>query len=216
MKSEKQLQDDVLTELRWEPSVDAAAIGVAAKDGAVTLTGHVGSYAQRMSAVKAAERIYGVTAVADELEVRLTGDSQRDDADIARAIANALDWNTNVPTSVKAEVNDGWVTLTGEVDWSYQRDDAASSIRYLLGVKGVTNLITVKPKVTATEVKDKISEAFSRNADLDARRISIDAFDGTVELRGHVHSLHEDDVARSAAWSAPGVREVKDHLTITP
>jgi len=215
MKTNRELQDDVIDELRWEPRVDASAIGVSAKAGSVTLTGHASSYAQKLDAVRATERVDGVTAVADDLEVHLSGDP-RDDADVAKAIADAVKWSSTVPTTVHAEVNKGWVVLTGEVDWSFQRDDAVGIVRGVKGVKGVTNLVTLKPRTSPVAVEDGIRDAFERNADLDADGISVTVSDGKVELSGQVHSLHEANIAESAAWSAPGVHSVERHLTVTP
>jgi osmotically-inducible protein OsmY len=215
MKTNRKLQDDVIDELRWEPRVDASAIGVSAKAGSVTLTGHASSYTQKLDAVRAAERVDGVTAVADELEVHLSGDP-RDDADVAKAIADALKWSSTVPTTVHAEVTSGWVNLTGKVDWSYQRDDAFAIVQGVKGVMGVTNLVTLKPTASPVAVEDEIRSAFERNADLDADGISVKVSDGTVELNGQVHSLHEANIAESAAWSAPGVHSVERHLTVTP
>jgi osmotically-inducible protein OsmY len=215
MKTNKELQDDVINELRWEPRVDASAIGVSAKAGSVTLSGHASSYTQKLDAVRAAERVDGVTAVADELEVHLSGDP-RDDADVAKAIADAVTWSSTVPTTVHAEVNKGWVVLTGEVDWSFQRDDAVGIVQGVKGVKGVTNLVMVKPRTSPVAVEDEIRDAFERNADLDADGISVTVSDGKVELSGQVHSLHEANIAESAAWSAPGVHSVERHLTVTP
>jgi len=215
MKTNRELQDAVIDELRWEPRVDASAIGVSAKAGSVTLTGHASSYTQKLDAVRAAERVDGVTAVADELEVHLSGDP-RDDADVAKAIADALKWSSTVPTTVHAEVTSGWVNLTGKVDWSYQRDDAFAIVQGVKGVMSVTNLVTLKPTASPVAVEDEIRSAFERNADLDADGISVKVSDGTVELNGQVHSLHEANIAESAAWSAPGVHSVERHLTVTP
>ena len=215
MKTNKELQDDVINELRWEPRVDASAIGVSAKAGSVTLTGHASSYTQKLDAVRAAERVNGVTAVADELEVHLSGDP-RDDADVAKAIADAVKWSSTVPTTVHAEVNKGWVVLTGEVDWSFQRDGAVGIVQGVKGVKGVTNFVALKPRTSPVAVENEIRDAFERNADLDADGISVTVSDGTVQLSGQVHSLHEANIAESAAWSAPGVQSVERHLTITP
>jgi len=215
MKTNRELQDDVIDELRWEPRVDASAIGVSAKAGSVTLTGHASSYTQKLDAVRAAERVDGVTAVADELEVHLSGDP-RDDADVAKAIADAVKWSSTVPTTVHAEVNKGWVVLTGEVDWSFQRDGAVGIVQGVKGVKGVTNFVTLKPRTSPVAVENEIRDAFERNADLDADGISVTMSDGKVELSGQVHSLHEANIAESAAWSAPGVHSVERHLTVTP
>ena len=215
MKTNRELQDAVIDELRWEPRVDASAIGVSAIAGSVTLTGHASSYAQKLDAVRAAERVDGVTAVADELEVHLSGDP-RDDADVAKAIADALKWSSTVPTTVHAEVTSGWVNLTGEVDWSYQRDDAFGIVQGVKDVMGVTNLVTLKPTASPVAVEEEIRSAFERNADLDAEGISVKVSDGTIELSGQVHSLHEANIAESAAWSAPSVQSVERHLTVTP
>jgi len=194
MKTNRELQDAVIDELRWEPRVDASAIGVSAIAGSVTLTGHASSYAQKLDAVRAAERVDGVTAVADELEVHLSGDP-RDDADVAKAIADALKWSSTVPTTVHAEVTSGWVNLTGEVDWSYQRDDAFGIVQGVKDVMGVTNLVTLKPTASPVAVEEEIRSAFERNADLDAEGISVKVSDGTIELSGKVHSLHEANIA---------------------
>jgi osmotically-inducible protein OsmY len=168
-----------------------------------------------LDAVRATERVDGVTAVADELEVHLSGDP-RDDADVAKAIADALKWSSTVPTTVHAEVNKGWVLLTGEVDWPFQRDGAVGIVQGVKGVKGVTNLVMLKPRTSPIAVEDEIRDAFERNADLDADGISVTVSDGKVELSGQVHSLHEANIAESAAWSAPGVHSVERHLTVTP
>jgi osmotically-inducible protein OsmY len=215
MKTDEELQDDVIDELRWEPRVDASAIGVSANQGSLTLTGHVTSYAQKLDAVQAAQRVDGVTTVADELEVRLSGEAP-DDADIAKGIADALTWSATVPSTVHAEVTNGWVNLTGEVDWSYQRDDAFDIVQGVKGVKGVTNLVTLTPTPSPITVEDEIRDALERNADLDADGISVTVSDGTVQLTGQVNSLLEANIAESAAWSAPGVHDVEQHLTIAP
>ena len=216
MKTDQQLQDDVLNELRDEPQVDASEIGVSAKQGAVTLTGDVGNFDQKLKAVKAAQRVSGVSAVADELEVRYSGDPV-DDADIAQAIADAFKSSATVPSQVKAEVKDGWVTLRGQVDWSFQRDDALAIVQGIRGVKGVTDELTLTPAALTSAVGKDIEEAFERSATLDARGVTVQAPDsGTVELHGHVRSLHEVDLAVQAAWAAPGVHEVRNLLKVTP
>ena len=217
MKMDTELQRDVLDELAWEPSVDAANIGVSVKEGIVTLQGYVSSFAERYAAEQAAKRVYGVKAVADDLEVKLPGSSKRSDTDIAAAAVNALKANVLVPADkIKVTVSDGWVKLEGEVAWQFERESAESSVRYLMGVKGVSNLITLKPRVTATEIKAKIEEAVKRSADMDARRISVETQDGKVILNGTVHSWIERQEAERAAWSAPGVKVVEDHITVMP
>ena len=217
MKTDSQLQRDVLDELAWEPSVDAANIGVSANNGVVTLQGYVSSYAEKHAAEQAAKRVYGVKAVANDLEVKLPGSSKRSDTDIAAAAVNALKPNVLVPAdSIKVTVSNGWVKLEGEVEWQFERDAAESAVRYLTGVTGVSNLIRVKPRVSATEIKNKIEEAVKRSAEMDARRISVETQDGKVILEGTVHSWVEREEAERAAWSAPGVRAVEDRIAVVP
>jgi osmotically-inducible protein OsmY len=210
------LKKDVERELEWEPSIDASNIGVAAKDGAVILTGEVSSYIEKWQAVKAAERVAGVRAVADEIVVKLPGGHERSDGDIAGAAAKALEWNSSVPKGVTATVSKGHVTLRGEVEWQYQRDAAERAVRSLMGVRGVTNLIAIKPRVTPSDVKAKIQAALSRRASLDARSIAVESHDGTVVLKGHVHSRLEANEAAQAAWSTPGVTRVENCIEIVP
>jgi osmotically-inducible protein OsmY len=217
MKSDSEIRDDVIEELRWEPRIsDPDAIGVAVKDGAVTLTGSVPSYAEKLAATEAAERVYGVKAVASDLKVKLPG-TPRDDADIATAIAHVLDWNVQIPAGkVQARVQDGWVTLEGEVEHDYQRREVERMVRNVRGVVGVTDTIAVKPPPGPEAVKEKIEESFKREAEIDARHIRVEVTDHTAQLYGHVHSLHEAAVARAAASAAPGVSTVDSHLLVSP
>jgi osmotically-inducible protein OsmY len=217
MQLNKELQADVIRELTWEPKVDAADIGVAVDKGAVTLSGHVKTYAELIAAERAALRVYGVLAVANELVVKLPSDRTRDDSDIALAISNQMAWNAAIPhEAIKATVTHGWVTLQGNVDWAYQSEAADKLVRGLIGVKGVTNRVIVKPAVHYKDVKAKITEALHRQAQIDARRIWLTTEDGHVTLHGRVSSWSEAAAARKAAESAPGVTKVETRLTITP
>jgi osmotically-inducible protein OsmY len=216
MKTNNTLQKDVIDELRWEPKTKDAEIGVAVKDGVVTLSGIVQSYAQKYAAERAAERVSGVRAVADELMVTLPSTGQRTDTEIAHAALSALDWDIEVPDQhVKVRVDDGWVWLEGDVEWQYQKYAAERAVRYLTGVRGVTNQIVLKPKVASSfEVSQKIKDSLRRNAEQDAQHITVEAFDGRVTLKGTVRSWAERQDAERAAWSAPGVVEVDDLISI--
>jgi osmotically-inducible protein OsmY len=215
--SDKTMCDAIKRELEWDPRLDADRIGVSAKDGAIVLSGHVPSYSDRWAAMKAAERIYGVRAVADELEVKLPGTSVRDDADIAEEITRLVHWSTAIPAGVQAEVVKGFVTLRGEVQWSYQRDEAERTIRHIAGVHNVSNMIKLKPHLPkAADVDHRVSEAIERMADLDARSVSVTTSNGTVRLHGHVHSFAERRTAGFAAAAAPGVSNVENDILVTP
>jgi osmotically-inducible protein OsmY len=216
MKTDLQLQRDVLDELKFEPSIREAEIGIAAKGGVVTLTGFVDSYAQKFSAERTAERVGGVKAVADEIKVKLPGAHQRSDTDIAHATVNALRWDVQVPDDrIKATIEDGWIALEGDVEWQYQKWAAEGAVRNLTGVKGVTNLIAVKPKKASSyEVGQKIKDSMRRHAERDADRITIEAKDGRVTLRGTVSSFAERQDAERAAWQALGVTNVEDLIAV--
>ena len=213
--TDMELKKAVEAELTFEPSIDAANIGVAVKDGIVTLTGNVDSYWAKIAAERAVARVNGVKAIANDLEVRLPTSSERTDEDIARAALNALEWDVLVPSDrIKVTVSKGWITLEGSVDWRYQRDAAQRAVRNLIGVRGVSNLIEVKPQVRPSEVKAQIEQALKRSAELDANRIAVETDGDKVILRGAVRSWAERQQAERAAWRVPGVRSVDNRITI--
>lgn len=215
MKTDSQLKQDVIAELDWEPSVHAARIGVEVKDGVVTLAGQVSSYGEKWNAESATQRVTGVKALAVELKVKLGDSGKRTDADIARSAKDTLSWTSYLPTdAVKVMVEDGWLTLTGEVEWQYQRQDAETSVRYLSGVTGVSNEIAIKPSLTAKVVKSDIEAALKRRATEDAKTISVAVKDSVVTLSGTVHSWPERDLATQSAWGTPGVYNVVDKMTL--
>ncbi len=214
MKTDIELREDVEQELLWEPSVSATEIGVIVDKGIVTLTGSVDTFPKKWEAQKAALRVSGVKAVANEIEVKLTTSSRRADEEIARAASNALEWNIVLPNDLQAVVEDGWVTLKGKVNWRFEKRAAEDTVRGLTGVKGVTNAITVKSRVAPSIVKAKIEAAIARNAFLDAKGIQVKADDGKITLEGTVYSWLEKEQAEEAAWSAPGVNEVDNKLVV--
>ena len=215
--TDKDLKQHVENALEWEPSLDASDIGVSVDEAVVTLRGNVASYAEKMAAERVALRVYGVKAVANDLTVHLPSAFERTDTEIAQAAVSALKWNTMIPNDrITLAVANGWLTLNGTLDWQYQKDAAGRAVRELTGVKGVTNSIVVQPRVKTIEVRDKIEAAFKRSAEIDARRINVTAQDGKVILSGNVHSWAEREEAERAAWAAPGVTQVDDHLAVVP
>lgn len=215
--TDKDLKLHVQSALDWEPSLDASDIGVSVDEGVVTLRGNVTSYPEKVAAERAALKVYGIKGVANDLTVHLVGDFERTDTEIAQAAVAALKWNTVVPADrVTITVTNGWLTLHGTLDWQYQKDAAARTVRALRGVKGVSNDVTVQPRVKTIDVRDKIEAAFKRSAEIDARRINVTASDGRVVLSGNVHSWAERQEAERAAWAAPGVKQVDDRLTVVP
>ncbi len=215
MSQDSQLQKAVLEELSWEPSVNAAHIGVIAKDGVVTLTGHVESFAEKRAAEAAVRRVKGVKAVAEEIEVRLPFEVKWSDDEIGAAAVERLAWDVSVPRdAVKVRIEKGWVTLTGEVDWYYQKNAADQDMRRLFGVVGVTNQITIKPRVNASNIMSDITLALHRSWLFDPNQISVSAQGGKVWLTGTVHSPHDRQVAARIAWAAPGVTDVENDINI--
>lgn len=216
-KTDIQLQHAVLEALRWEPSVNAAGIGVAVQDGVVTLSGHVPSYAEKKAAERAAQRVSGVKAIAEEIEARLPGKYQRTDADLAKAVADTIAWHVFLPEDrIKVKVEDGWVTLEGEVERYHQWAEISGAVRHLTGVRGVSNLLQIKPlaKVASESIKAKIKRALERAADADADQITVEVRGTEVTLSGTVRSFAEREDAERTAWAAPGVREVHNRIQV--
>ncbi len=213
--SDTTLRQDIVDELELEPSIDAAHIGVAVDRGVVTLTGHVGTYAEKVAAERAAQRVKGVHAIAQEIEVRFPDAKKTADDEIAKRALNIIAWDATIPEDrVRVKVENGWVTLSGEADWNFQRTAAEVAIRKLSGVVGLSNLLTVRPRLEASNVKHRIEEALRRNAEIEAKGIRVDVTGSKVTLGGKVQSWHERSVAERAAWAVPGVSSVEDRLAI--
>lgn len=214
-KTDSQLQHDVIAELEWEPSVDHAVIGVAVNDGVVTLSGFVKSYPEKMAAEKATRRVAGVKAIAEEIKVRFASDPKTADHEIAKRILDMFAWNVSIPEQqIKVKVEHGWVTLTGTVDWFYQSNEARKAAGRVTGVIGVSNLLEVKKLPAAFDIKDRITAAFKRQADLDAGSVTVVTDGGTVKLGGRVKAWNERGIAERAAWAAPGVTRVEDNIVV--
>ena len=217
MRSDSEIERDVKKELQWDPDLDATDIAVSAKKGVVTLTGFVRSYTDKYEAEAAAKRVAGVAGVANDIEVRMPSVDERPDPEIARDAVAAI--KSQLPISsehIKVVVKNGWVTLEGQVEWQYQRSTAETAVRRIKGVKGVSNLIQLKPRAAPAEIKKKIQEAFKRNAEVDANRIMVETNGGEVILKGTVRSWIEREEAERVAWSAPGVTKVEDHIIVSP
>jgi len=216
IRTDENIRADVLEELKWDPRVQSNEIGVAVKDGIVTLTGWVDSYLKKIAAEEAAHRVPDVKAVANDIEVLLPSSAERTDADLAAAVVNALKWDAVVPADkVDVTVSHGWVTLKGEVDYYFHKIDAERAVRHISGVKGVSNLLAVKPGVSPSDLKQSIERALIRNAETDAKRITVEVQGSKVILRGTVRSYAEKQAAADTAWSAPGVTEVDNRIVVS-
>ena len=215
MKTDAQIKEDVLDELAWQPNIDETQIGVIVEDGIVTLSGVVDNYTKKLAAERAVKNVIGVKAVAEDIEVKYGSSFKKTDGQIAKAVVDALSWSSSVPSdAVEVKVENGWVYLSGEVKWQYQKNAAKRAVEDILGVKGVSNSISIKQSVNPVEIKDKIQKAFSRLADVDAKNISVEVDGHTVKLKGKVHSISEKEEARRTAYYAPGVYTVKNELEV--
>ncbi|RVQ69601.1 BON domain-containing protein [Croceicoccus ponticola] len=216
MKSDSQLQHDVLEELKWDPSVDHTDIGVSVVDGVVALNGYAKSYAEKIAAERAAKRVAGVKAIAEELKIRYPSDAKNADHEIARRILDIFSYNVLIPEeNIQVKVEKGWVTLTGDVEWNYQSAEAAKAAGKVSGVLGLTNSIAIRNKADISDVRKRIEDAFKRQAGLDAASVTIAASGNKVTLGGKVKAWHERKLAEQAAWGAPGVTQVEDHIVIS-
>jgi osmotically-inducible protein OsmY len=215
MKTDSQLQKDVMAELEWEPRVDHANIGVAVQDGVVTLSGFVSSYTCKLAAEKAAKRVKGVRGLAEEIEVRFPSDAKTADPEIAKRIADMFDWSATIPKNkLSVKVEHGWVTLSGEVAYHFHREAARDLASRITGVKGVSNLIEVKKTPSSFDVRSRIVDALKRTADIDASTITVVTEGDTVKLGGKVHANYERRIAERAAWAAPGVNRIEDNIMV--
>lgn len=213
--SDLELRRMILDELEFQPNIDAAAIGVAIENGVVSLTGHVRTYAQKFAAERAVKSVKGVKAVAEEIKVVSNQDLDISDEAIAARCLDVIRWNSAIPDErLQIKVQDGWVTLEGEVDWQYQKEAAQSAVRKLAGVVGINNMLILKPKETPENIKERIEAAFARNAALDSRKLRVTVEGKTVKLEGHVHQWLERKAAENAAWSIPGVTHVENYILI--
>jgi osmotically-inducible protein OsmY len=211
-----ELKQNIIDELDFEPMIDATNIGVAVQGGVVTLTGHVATFAEKLAAEDVVVRMKGVKGIAEELEVRPKGANRTADDEIAKRAANVLTWNVVVPEgAIKAKVQKGWVTLSGKVEWQHQKQAAGNAIRALAGVQGLTNLVEIAPHADVDDIKKRIEDALKRNAEVEAKRIKVEVADGKVILEGQVDTWTERSAAERAAWAAPGVKAVFDHLRIS-
>lgn len=215
MKSDKKIQEDVMAELQWEPVLNAVELGVSVREGVVTLSGNVNSYTKKRQAEMAAKRVKDVKAVAVDINVDIWPEDNNNDTELGTAIVDAFRWNTLVPDEkIKVKVEDGWITLEGEVEWHYQKAAAYNAINSLRGIKGISNLITVKPAINKVLVKDEIKRALERNADIEAGKIDIVTSGHKVTLKGKAGSWHERSIIERAVWASPGVTEVVDEIEI--
>lgn len=215
MKTDVQIQKDVMDELKWQPFLHSSEIGVAVKDGVVTLSGQVDTYGKKLSAENAAKKVIGVKAVAEDIQVGISPAYRKTDTEIAGAVINALKWHTAIPEdSIKIKVEDGVVRLEGEVEWDFQRTSAKNAVQYLTGVRSVINLIVVRPKLNAEDLERKIRAAFHRSATIDSEKVAVDVIGSKAILSGKVRSFAEKQEAEDAVWAAPGVLSIESKLTI--